>query len=113
MTSATHKPADGIWIIDADGNTVYSNERMCEILGATAAELAGQHSFDYVYPEDLAAAERLFSRKQSGSSAPFHFKLRRADGSPVWVDVQGTPMHNAAGEFIGIGGTFTISREEP
>jgi hypothetical protein len=36
------------------------------------------------------------------SFAYVYFKLRRKDGSAIWVDVQGTPMHNAAGVFTGI-----------
>lgn len=110
MTSdfATRQP-DGIWIIDADGKTTYANESMAQILGAPPADLMGQDSFLYVFPEDLPAAQQLFSSKEAGSSAPFHFRLRRADGSSIWVEVQGTPMHNAAGLFTGIVGTFTVS----
>jgi len=101
--------ADGIWIIDDMGKTVFTNETMAEILGTTTADLMGSDSFLFVFPEDLPDAQRLFSMKQAGSSAPFHFKLRRVDGSSIWVDVQGTPMHNASGRFTGIVGTFTVS----
>jgi PAS domain S-box-containing protein len=103
---------DGIWIIDAEGKTVFANDFMADILGTTPSELSGQDSFLYVFPEDLPAAQRLFATKQAGSRAPFHFKLRRADGSPIWVDVQGTPLHNAGGRFTGIVGTFTVSSIE-
>jgi PAS domain S-box-containing protein len=103
---------DGIWIIDAEGRTVFANDFMSEILGTTASELNGQDSFRYVFPDDLAAAQRLFAAKQAGSPAPFHFRLRRADGSSIWVDVQGTPLRNAAGRFTGIVGTFTVSSVE-
>jgi PAS domain S-box-containing protein len=106
------KQPDGIWIIDAQGKTAYANESMAGILGTTPAEIVGQDSFLYVFPEDLPAAQRLFSTKQAGSSAPFHFKLRRKDGTAVWADVQGTPMHNAAGQFIGIVGTFAVSNRQ-
>ena len=108
-TSHENARKDGIWIIDAEGKTVFANEPMAEMLRTTTAELIGKDSFVYVFPEDAATAQRLFSAKKAGSSAPFHFKLRRADGSSVWVDVQGTPMHNAAGRFTGIVGTFTPS----
>jgi PAS domain S-box-containing protein len=104
----TNQP-DGIWIIDSEGKTVFANEAMAEILGTTAAALIGTDSFEFVFPEDLASAQRLFSSKQAGSSAPFHFKLRRMDGSSVWVDVQGTPTRNASGRFTGVVGTFTVS----
>jgi PAS domain S-box-containing protein len=107
------KSIDGIWIIDVDGKTVFANARMAEILATSLTEMIGQDSFDYLYPEDLPAAQRLFESKKRGDTKPFHFKLRRKDGSAVWVDVQGTPLHNAAGAFNGIVGTFTISTPSP
>ena len=48
-------------------------------------------SFAYVFPEDVDAAQRLFDAKARCDTKPFHFRLRRKDGSAVWVDVQGTP----------------------
>ena len=100
---------EGIWIINAQGKTVFANDSMAEILQTTTADLVGKDSFLYVFSDDLPAAQRLFSAKQAGSSAPFRFKLRRTDGSSVWVDVLGTPLRNAAGQFTGIVGTFTVS----
>jgi len=96
-------------MIDTEGITVYANQRMADILGVSIEELMGQPSFGYVFPEDVAAAQRLFEAKTRGDANPFHFKLRKKDGSAVWVDVQGTPMYNAAGTFNGIVGTFSIS----
>jgi PAS domain S-box-containing protein len=107
----TEQP-DGIWIIDAQASTLYANSAMAEILGADLSELIGKPSFDYLFPEDVEAAQRLFESKQRGESSPFHFRLRRKDGSPIWVNVQGTPMHNQAGEFIGIVGTFHVAAEQ-
>jgi PAS domain S-box-containing protein len=104
-----NKPAQGIWIIDAEANTLYANIAMAEILGTDIPRLIGQPSFSYVYPEDAAAAQQLFDSKSRGDAAPFRFRLRRADGSPIWVNVQGTPMNNAKGEFVGIVGTFEVS----
>lgn len=89
--------SDGIWIIGADAHTVYVNERMAEILGTSPSEMVGHPSFTYVFPEDVDHAQRLRNGKRAGNIDPFHFKLRRKDGSAVWVDVQGTPMFNAAG----------------
>lgn len=106
------KLTDGIWIIDSDGSTLYANAAMGNILGADPTELLGKASFTYVFPEDLHSAQRLFESKQRGDVSPFHFRLRRKDGSPIWVDVQGTPMHNVAGEFLGIVGTFRISDQQ-
>jgi PAS domain S-box-containing protein len=101
---------DGIWIIDAEAKTAYANERMAEILGTSPSEMGARPSFTYVFPEDVEAAQRLVDAKIRGDKNPFHFKLRRKDGSAIRVDVQGTPMHNAAGAFRGIVGTFSPSK---
>lgn len=106
------KSVDGIWIIDSDAKTLYANAAMAKILGTDATKMLGQPSFQYVFPEDALTAQRLFEKKQEGEAAPFHFRLRRQDGSEIWVDVQGTPMKNAAGDFIGIVGTFSVSAKQ-
>ena len=85
---------------------------MAEILRTTPAAMVGKPSFQYLYPEDIDAAQKLFDDKQQGNVHPFHFRLQRDDGSPVWVDVQGTPMHSVGGEFIGIVGTFAVSPDQ-
>jgi len=110
-TKSTLVSRQGLWIIDAQGTTVYANEDMAKILGeANGADLIGKDSFRYVFAEDVDAARQLFDAKQAGNRSPFHFRLRRADGSAVWADVRGTPMHSAAGEFMGIVGSFTVSK---
>ena len=106
------KAMDGIWIIDSTASTLYANAVMAEILGTTVTDLIGKPSFEYVFPEDADAAQKLFDSKQRGDPAPFHFRLRRKDGSAIWVEVQGTPMHNVSGEFLGIVGTFRVSERQ-
>lgn len=103
---------EGIWIIDQDARTLYVNAVMADILGEDAGELIGNPSFQYIFPEDAPAAQKLFENKQRGDSNPFHFRLRRKNGTAIWVDVQGTPMHNAAGEFLGIVGTFRVAEKQ-
>ena len=101
--------SDGIWIIDNDAKTAYARQRMATILGTTPAEMIGYSSFDFVFPEDVPAAQQLFGRKKNGDTEPFHFRLRRKDGSAISFIVQGTPMFNEAGKFNGVVGTFTVS----
>lgn len=103
---------DGIWIINADATTLYANAAMADILGDDAAHMIGKPSFTYVFPEDVAAAEKLFESKERGDKSPFRFRLRRKDGSAISVVVQGTPMHSVAGEFLGIVGTFRVADEQ-
>ena len=72
MTSdVTIEQREGIWIINAEGKTVFANDSMAQILNTTTVDLIGKDSFLFVFPEDLPSAQRLFSAKQAGSSAPF------------------------------------------
>jgi PAS domain S-box-containing protein len=104
---------EGIWKIDATGKTVFASDRMAEILGTSVTEMLNQHSFVYVYPEDAEAEQRLFESKKRGQTDPFYFRLRRKDGSGIWVTVQGTPLHDPDGTFRGIIGTFRESAGKP
>ena len=80
---------------------------MAEILGVDVLDMLGKHSFEFVFPEDLDAAQRLFEAKKRGDSNPFRFRLRRMDGSAVVVDVLGVPMNDGLG-MVGIVGTFNV-----
>ena len=112
MADESTSSLDGLWIINAQGVTVYANEEMARILGATVSDLMSKDSFLFVFQEDMDAARQLFAAKEAGNRSPFRFRLRRLDGSSVWTDVQGTPMRNAAGQFIGIVGSFTVSKTQ-
>ena len=95
----------GIWILDNKGKTVFANERMADILQASFSEMMDYDSF--IFPEDLEASRLRFECKKVGYSTFYRCRLRRKDGSAIWVEVQGTSMHNAAGAFTGVVGTFS------
>jgi two-component system, cell cycle sensor histidine kinase and response regulator CckA len=108
----TDTPPEGIWTIDNEGKTLFASESMAKLLRTTVQELLGRPSFDYVFPEDAPSAQRLFESKSRGDMSSFEFRLRRSDGTPLWVSIQGTPMHDASGAFRGIIGTFRAIRRQ-
>jgi PAS domain S-box-containing protein len=97
---------DGIWIVDPQGRTVFSNRPMAEILGIDFESMPGQSCFAYVYPDELVEAQLQFARGLAGDRPPFDFRLRRADGSPVWVSISCMPMLDDAGSLVGMLGLF-------
>ena len=74
-------------------------------LGTSAAQMIGQSSFDSAYHEDSPAAQRWFA------AIPSRFILSSVarTGRTFCADVPCTLLHNAAGVFNGIVGTFTLS----
>ena len=98
---------EGIWVVDAQGGTIFSNRRMAEILGVDYASMPEQSCFACVYPEEVEDAQRHFARTFAGDSRPFDFRLRRADGSPIWVSISCMPVQDDAGGTIGLLGLFS------
>jgi PAS domain S-box-containing protein len=78
---------EGIWILNPQGQTIFSNRRMAEILGIAFESMPGQSCFACVFPDELHEAQRHFARCLDGDSSPFDFRLRRGDGSPIWVSI--------------------------
>lgn len=98
---------DGIWVVDAQGKTLFNNKRMAEILGADTESLSGQSCFECVFPEDLPEAQRQFAEGIAGNREPFDFRLRRNDGSPIWVSISCGPICDASGAIVGLLGLFS------
>ena len=97
---------EGIWVVDAQGLTIFSNRRMAEILGIDEL-MPAQSCFAWVFPEELADAQRQFARNLAGDRRPFDFRLRRGDGSPIWVSISCMPVYDDAGSTVGILGLFS------
>jgi len=98
---------DGIWVADAQGRTIFANRRMAEILKIDFELMPEQSCFGCVFPEELADAERHFARTFAGDRRPFDFRLRRADGTPIWVSISCMPICDETGAPVGLLGLFS------
>jgi PAS domain S-box-containing protein len=98
---------EGIWVVDPEGWTIFSNRRMAEILGTDFESMPEQSCFGCVFPDELANAQRHFARTLAGDRRPLDFCLRRADGSPEWVSISCMPV-NDKGAQVGLR-LFSIS----
>jgi PAS domain S-box-containing protein len=92
----------GVWSFDAEGKTVFMNQRMADILGLDAEEAGSARLVDFIDEEDRPAlAERMAERK-AGNAGSYEHKLRRKDGSVVWGALEGTPLYDTEGRFEGV-----------
>jgi PAS domain S-box-containing protein len=95
-------PGKGIVMVDLSSKITYANNLVCDLLQTTPNEVIGKSCFDLVFPEDLDRAKELFQANLAPNAQPFRIQLRRADGAPVWIDVQGAPLRVANGPVYGI-----------
>jgi PAS domain S-box-containing protein len=98
---------EGIWVVDPQGRTIFSNRRMAEILGVCFESMPEQSCFGCVFEEELNDAQRHFARALSGDSRAFDFRLRRADGSPIWVSISCMLFRDEGGAPAGLLGLFS------
>ena len=77
--------SEGIWVHDQSGLITYANTRVGEILGLSADELIGRNVGEYFLPVDLPIERVRATNLHSRRKEQFDRRLRKADGSEVWV----------------------------
>lgn len=98
--------SEGIWMIDANSRTTYVNRRMVEILGYSEQEMLGRSSFDFVFPEDLDVGQQKFAQRKQGIAGHSEWRLRRKDGTAVWMQSSTSVIFDDNGAFVGVLGMF-------
>ena len=92
---------EGIWMIDAEGNTIYVNRQLAEMFGYTVEEMLGRFALDFVDDSNRQEAERRIERRKRGMKDQYDFEFKRKDGSVLWATVSANPMFDDDGQFIG------------
>jgi len=97
-------------MLDLNGRIAFASTYFCDLVGLEHDKVPGMSCFDFVFPEDLDEARKLFEANKLPSNAvPFRFRLRRWDGTEVWTDIQGSALQTAGGKVYGISATVTLA----
>jgi PAS domain S-box-containing protein len=80
---------DVVNVFDREGKIQYVSPSVKRVLGYDPAELAGQTSWEWIHPEDLAAAQPVFEKVlgSPGESKTVEIRLRHKDGSYKNIDL--------------------------
>lgn len=92
--------AVGIAHVDADGKWLKLNQRYCDILGYSEAELLGMTFRDVTHPDDIEMNADYYRRLRTGEIADYAIEKRYIckDGHMVWVALTVSPVFNSEGE---------------
>ncbi len=94
--------AEGIWVLGIDDTIHWANPHMAEILRCPLGRLVGRLREEFVFPEDSAADRVRLQNLRNGQSEQRDRRLRRADGSEVWLLASSRPILNPEGQFQGV-----------
>ncbi len=92
---------EGIWAIDADGNTSYVNPKMVMMLGYTEEEILGAHLFSFMDDAGKAiAADKMECRRQ-GITEEHEFEFITKGGNRIYASLATAPITDEKGVYKG------------
>ena len=100
----------GVLLLKLEGRIVFASTHFCDLIGIQFDKVAGTSYFDYVFPDDVEVAKTLLKPSEVPPQPPIQFRLQRLDGTPVLVEVQGSPLQSANGQVYAVTGTVTEAR---
>ncbi len=98
---------EGVWLVDSSTATLYVNARMGALLGCPPEEIRARRLLDFVFPEDIPAAQERIREALASRAEQFDFRLRRADGTEVLVLACTSPVSDGSGRVVGALGMFS------
>ncbi len=93
--------SEGIWIVDSDGITTFSNGAMAAMLGYSVQEILGRSAFDFFLFDDATSFEPFVTGIDEGKIEKYEIKLLRKDRSHCWVLMGSSPIVDEAGDKLG------------
>jgi PAS domain S-box-containing protein len=91
---------EGIWLVDAEGCTTFTNGALTDMLDYSPAELRGRPIFDFMDDESAAAARRFLARRRRYTEMR-EFGFRAKNGRELWALLSMSPLENVHGEYAG------------
>ncbi|HBB35237.1 MAG TPA: hypothetical protein DC064_26460, partial [Cyanobacteria bacterium UBA9273] len=98
----------GIFRADASGQTIYANERACQIVGANLENVLGWKWSSYIHPEDLQRVSQTWQQAIAHQSPwQTEYRLLNQEGKISWILAQTDVERDEMGKVIGYVGTLT------
>jgi PAS domain S-box-containing protein len=91
----------GVWEYDGAGRTTFMNGHMAQILATDVAHGMSAQITDFIEADERDAVVARFRQRERGLAGRLEQRIRRADGSAGWIDVESRPHHDASGRFAG------------
>ena len=91
--------SEGVWMYDSAGVTTFMNSRMAKMLGYAVHEAVGKPIFTFMDESLVAEAAERLERRKIGLSERGRFRLKRRDGSELWISLHADPLFDANGKF--------------
>ncbi|MCX6690824.1 MAG: PAS domain S-box protein, partial [Methanoregula sp.] len=91
--------SDIIRILDREGRITFDTAASGRELGYPPGYTLGRHPSEFIHPDDLAVVKQELSEvyAKTNTGVPTEFRIRKADGSYVWVESVGKNLIGVPG----------------
>jgi len=91
--------SDIIRILDREGRIIFDTAAAGRELGYPPGYTLGRHPSEFIHPDDLAMVKQELSEvyAKTNTGIPTEFRIRKADGSYVWVESVGKNLIGVPG----------------
>ncbi len=91
---------EGIWIINENGLTSFTNKQLDQMLGYEPDEMMGKQMFDFMDASSKNSARENLQKRKNGSKEILDFSFRKKDGTILWAQINISPLQKS-GKYIG------------
>jgi PAS domain S-box-containing protein len=98
----TENMADLVLEMDNQGRFRYFTPNVTRLLGFQPEKLLGKRAFDFVHPDERAAASNAFMEAIETGHGTVEARILRQDGHYTWMDLIGRTFYTDKGEAEGI-----------
>jgi len=92
---------EGIWMIDENNKTEFVNQKMCDILEYSAAEMMGKENFYFMDTEGKKQASKSIGRRRKGIVENMDLRYITKTGKQIWANISANPIFNEKGKYKG------------
>ena len=94
--------AVGMARLDISGQWIQANQRLCDLLGYSMAELLQMKSIDLTHPDDVSVAMSHYQQlaNEEKLHAGFEKRYLTKDGTVLWAQVTASPVRNQQGQLL-------------
>ncbi len=98
MLETTH---EGVVIVDAEARITYANPQLAAMSGFSVEELVGSPVWTFLSSESHADVETGIEDRRSGKAGVYQARIRRKDGSKIWILISASPVTDSSGQYAG------------
>jgi PAS domain S-box-containing protein len=83
---------EGVWNTDPQGNVIFINNKITEMLGYSREEIIGWNGLDFMVSGQKELVLRIRRELDRGAKISYELNMRHKNGSSVWVLANASPL---------------------